>query len=465
MIIEIERSIGKGKSNYKHDVAIIQLALKNISYSKGIYYTDAISGQVSESLYEAIKKFEVEHEFRSEEEPKGSKNIYKKNDPVTLLPNSPVLKKMNQLLRLRVHKVASIRHTSILYVIESSFVNSTAKPQNCPVPNEFGAMLFQKLETLLKAYSSHIKDGKKIRFSAQLFDVTSDFRYKLSLVLQGVSFLNKDTGQRITGIPSDFIRIIKADLPSGPWTFGGHEKYNQEIGMFFLSKQKAPFSGTSLIVPAGFEKISLNQIQSLSSDKIIRKMILVVLLHVFDSGRRLGVLALNELMNVLQRHLPNIHKDLAYLISTMSGLPLSNGCGAEDGIKVPDFPLGYNFLEPCNKHDKRYTYINWSKEEADEAFEDELLEVVSKQSWMLRSPQIRLVYYHMGVMVAELYKGAVSKLGHDAYREAQEEAWREGYLDPNKPFDPRIYMPPAPQKSDPVSVPAPEPFLPSHEVP
>jgi hypothetical protein len=95
--------------------------------------------------------------------------------------------------------------------------------------------------------------------------------------------------------------------------------------------------------------------------------------------------------------------------------PTSNGCGAEDGLKVPDRVWGANFKPSCDAHDICYSTCNSSKETCDTDF-------------LLGNVQACVDAGYTGLALAGCkaiagdYYLAVDLLGDDPYESAQKEA-------------------------------------------
>ena len=107
--------------------------------------------------------------------------------------------------------------------------------------------------------------------------------------------------------------------------------------------------------------------------------------------------------------------------------PTPNGCGAKDGISVPDGgPFGGWTFEPaCNDHDRCYGTCGQSKTFCDQEFLRAML-ASCRQSWrstgrLRYTPPVYLAY-RACIAQAHIYYKAVSWLGKDAYDKAQKAA-------------------------------------------
>lgn len=73
-----------------------------------------------------------------------------------------------------------------------------------------------------------------------------------------------------------------------------------------------------------------------------------------------------------------------------------NGCGARDGINVPDSVFGLSIVLSCNIHD--YMYSHHPKKEADDKFLYNMRTQVKEGSKWLLYPRIKVVYtYYLAV--------------------------------------------------------------------
>ena len=82
-----------------------------------------------------------------------------------------------------------------------------------------------------------------------------------------------------------------------------------------------------------------------------------------------------------------------------------NGCGARDGINVPDALLGLSIKTSCNIHDYMYTY-SFDKDLSDSKFLHNMKWQIDQGSKWLKYPRIVLAYG---------YYGAVKYFGDKAY--------------------------------------------------
>ena len=81
---------------------------------------------------------------------------------------------------------------------------------------------------------------------------------------------------------------------------------------------------------------------------------------------------------------------------------ICNGCGARDGINVPDTILGLSIKEPCQIHDYFYSIgtTNTDKSYADDVFFFNMVMLISKGNFFLRPFRLMRAYdYYMAVVV------------------------------------------------------------------
>jgi hypothetical protein len=116
----------------------------------------------------------------------------------------------------------------------------------------------------------------------------------------------------------------------------------------------------------------------------------------------------------------------------------SNGCGAENGVKISNIPIGCNYTQACNAHDLCYG-SSLSQERCDRRFLRDMLAVAAKKraNWFEDSSRFdfekeitKMFYYPQRLLqdihaescrnVAVSYYSAVSTMGNSAYTAAQE---------------------------------------------
>jgi hypothetical protein len=116
----------------------------------------------------------------------------------------------------------------------------------------------------------------------------------------------------------------------------------------------------------------------------------------------------------------------------------SNGCGAENGVKFPNIPIGCNFGPACNRHDLCYG-SGVSRKKCDESFLAKMLLDTTKKSanWFENSgrfdfeKEITKMFYYPQRLIQDIhaescrnlavsYFTVVREMGSGAYNAAQE---------------------------------------------
>lgn len=434
-MIKLEAGVGKGLRNFKHDVALIQAALKLITSSGRGYFSGKIDGKLGVGLYDALESFYLDHIDKGR--PAVARNDVKQRRE--LKPNSLFLRAINQKLPSSLSSIAAIRHTALLYLRSPAQMATANAHLSFPFPLNVGEPLTKAFEVLFRGYGIRRDKSKHLTAEFSGFDVTPAGNYKLFISFPAIKFLDPRSAKPSAAIPREFARIVKADLKQTDWKIGPLETIGGVTGISATSVKRAPFNGTALFLPKFVKGVSISDINSVSTDKVVRKMYLVSLIHLFDIPNRLPEKDIRDILEILNVFASGyLEKYLAVLEKMVAGPQTVAGCGSKED-DVPDHPFGIDFLPACENHDRRYTYLNWTKKEADDAFLDELQDACPLWVLNIVDPVLRLSTYAFCRNVAFLYWKAVDQLGSKAHFDAQEEAQKYGWIDKNKPYDPDVH--------------------------
>lgn len=439
-MIKLEAGVGKGLKNNLHDVALVQAGLKLIRHKGKPYFSGRINGKVSLELFDAIEMF-YQDQFGAPQ-----KNVVQTGARIgskearQIKPGSSLLSSINRKMPSSVSLIAAIRHTALLYIRGKSQAGKASQHTAFPFPLAIGKSLTKAFDALFSGYGNQLNKSQHITAAYSDFDVTAAGKYKVLISFPAIKFIDPATAKPSSVLPSEFARIIRADLRQADWKIGQIQPSGGQKGVFATSIKSAPFKGTALKLPKTLTGVSITEIMSQSPDRVARKMMTVCVVHIFDISSRLVTQDIRELVEVLQRFAGSFVKDYEKLLKKIKdGPPTAFGCGSID-FDALDNPLGYNFLPACEAHDKRYTYLNWTKEEADDAFRDDLLEICKNE----RLTTVANVLLFKSILasceaVAHGYWIAVVWQGQSAYDDGQLMAQTYGWFDPEKPYDPEIH--------------------------
>lgn len=454
-MIKLEAGVGKGLVNNLHDVALIQAALKLIRGNDGYYFSGKITSKPNVELFDGLEKFYLDHLGTSLTNDVGKTAAGVDAKQIgQLKPNSPFLATINQKMPSSMRSIAAIRHSAVLYLRDLTQIAKTSPYLGFPFPVSIGEPLTKALAILFKGYGNRLDKSQHIFATFSGFDVTAAGKYKVLISFPAIKFLDPGTAKPRSGIPKEFARIIKADLRQKDWKVGQLETKNGITGISTTSVKSAPFKGTALILPkfvkavsiTNFKSITIADIKLMSPDNVVRKMIAVSLVHMFDIPNRLPEKDIRDIMEVLNSFASVYAADYGKVLQNygkvlqkiLEGPQTVAGCGSKKN-DVPDHPFGFDFLPACENHDRRYTYLNWTKKEADDAFLEELLDACPSWVTTIINPTLRSANRSFCQRVAYLYWSAVDQLGNDAFVEAQEQAQKYGWIDKNKPYNPEVH--------------------------
>lgn len=439
-MIKLEAGVGKGLANNLHDVALVQAALKLIRNDGRQYFSAKIDGKATAELFGTLEKFYLDHFGDGKTKKPGKTSGGVDTKPVyQLRPNSPLLAAINKKLPSTMSSLVAIRHSALLYIRDATQPAELNPYVFFPFPLSIGKPLTKALDILFKGYGNRLHKSQHITAEFSGFDVTETGNYKLLINFPAIKFIDSNTAKASWAIPSEFVRIVRADLRQRDWKIGRLETKGGVNGISATSVRRAPFKGTALILPKFVTGTPISKIRGMSSDKVVRKMILVSLIHMFDIDNRLPEKDIRDILEILNSSIFGFMPEYTEVLKKMLDGPQTvRGCGSID-VDVPDHPFGYDFLPACENHDRRYTYLNWTKKEADDAFLEELLEACPPWVNLIVNPVLGLSVRSFCQRLAYIYWRGVDQFGSEAHFEAQEEAQKYGWIDKNKPYDPSIH--------------------------